>query len=52
MKATLKRYGVAFAILALVVFMMLLSTFGVTMFEKKMFQNVDVEIKPKGERLN
>lgn len=52
MKETLKRYGVAFVILAGVVFMMLLGTFGVTMFEKKMFQKVDVEVKPKGERLN
>lgn len=51
MKEVLKRYGVALAILAVVVFLMLLGTLGVTMFEKKMFENVDVEIKPKGEHL-
>ena len=51
MKEMLKRYGVAFVILAVVVLMMLLGTLGVTMFEKKMFKNVDIEIKPKGEHL-
>ena len=51
MKEMLKRYTVAFVILTVVVFMMLLGTLGVTMFEKKMFENVDVEIKPKGEHL-
>ena len=51
MKEVLKRYGVALVILAIVIFMMLLGTLGVTMFEKKMFQGVDVEIKPKGEHL-
>ncbi len=51
MKEVLKRYGVAFAILAVVVFMMILGTFGVMMFEKKMFEKVDVEVKPKGENI-
>ena len=51
MKEMFKRYGVALVILAVVVFMMLLGTLGVTMFEKKMFKNVNVEIKPKGEHL-
>ena len=52
MKEKLKRYGVAFAILGVVVLMMLLGTLGVTMFGKKMFQEVDVEVKPVGEKLN
>ena len=51
MREMLKRYGVAFVILAVVIFMMLLGTLGVTMFEKKMFEDIDVEIKPKGEHL-
>jgi len=52
MKETLKRYGVAFAILAFVIFLMLLGTLGVTKFEKSMFQDMNVTIKPVGERLN
>jgi len=52
MKEVFKRYGIAMMILFGVIFLMLLGTWGVTQFEKKMFQNVDVEIKPTGERLN
>jgi len=51
-KEVLKRYGIAFAILAFVVALMLLGTLGVTAFEKKMFEDINVTIKPKGERLN
>lgn len=52
MREVLKRYGVAFVILAFVILLMILGTLGVTIFEKKMFQKVDVEIHPQGERIN
>lgn len=52
MREMLKRYGVAFVILTFVIFLMILGTLGVTMFEKKMFQKVDVEIHPQGEKIN
>ena len=52
MKEVLKRYGIAFAILAFVIFLMLLGTLGVTKLEKKMFEDINVTIKPQGERLH
>ncbi len=50
MKETIKRYWIAFVIFFGVVGLMLLGTLGITQFEKKMFE--DVEIKPRGEKLN
>jgi hypothetical protein len=51
MKETLKRYGIAFFILFVVIGFMLLGTLGVTKFEQDMFKNVDVEMKPRGKKL-
>ncbi len=51
MKEHFKRYIVAFIILGAVIVMMLIGTLGVTLFEKKMFQDVNVTIKPRGEKI-
>jgi hypothetical protein len=48
---SLKRYGLAFVFLALVIILMLLGTLGVKSFGDKMFEDVNVTMHPKGEKL-
>jgi len=51
MLSRLKRYGMAFVFLLLVVILMLLGTLGVKSFGDKMFEDVNVTMHPKGERI-
>jgi len=48
---SLKRYGIALLLLLFVVFLMLAGTLGVTSFGEKMFEDANITIKPKGERI-
>ncbi len=41
----------ALLFLLLVVFLMLLGTYGVTMFGEKMFEDTNINIKPRGEEV-
>jgi len=52
MIAVLKRYSMALLFLFLVIFLMILGTWGVTLFGEKMFEESGVELHPRGERLN
>ncbi|WP_188108600.1 hypothetical protein [Sulfurimonas lithotrophica] len=52
MIAFLKRFGVALIFLTLVIILMIGGTLGVKSFGDKMFEDVDVKMKPRGERLN
>ncbi len=51
MLSRLKSYGMAFVFLLLVVILMLLGTLGVKSFGDKMFEDVNVTMHPKGERI-
>ncbi|MCW8838192.1 MAG: hypothetical protein OQJ77_06590 [Thiovulaceae bacterium] len=51
MIAFLKRFGVALIFLFFVIILMVAGTFGVKSFGDKMFENVDVKMKPRGEKL-
>jgi Na+-transporting methylmalonyl-CoA/oxaloacetate decarboxylase gamma subunit len=51
MIAALKRYGMAIVFLLLVIILMLLGTLGVKDFGDKMFEDANISIKPKGERI-
>ena len=52
MIAVLKRYSMALVFLFLVIFLMILATWGVTLFGEKMFEESGVEMHPRGESLN
>lgn len=47
----LRRYAMAFFLLFVVVVLMLLATLGVEKFGAKMFEEHNITIKPKGERI-
>lgn len=47
----LKRYSLALFFLFVVVFLMLLSTLAVKSFGDKMFEDIDVTMKPRGEKI-
>ncbi|MDD2906258.1 MAG: hypothetical protein PHW94_05480 [Sulfurimonas sp.] len=51
MMEILKRYALAFLILAFVIGLMLVGTYLVKSFGDKMFEGTDISIKPKGERV-
>ncbi len=48
----LKRYGMALIFLFLVIFLMILGTWGVKKFGDTMFENTEITIQPRGEELN
>ncbi|MBU0720014.1 hypothetical protein KJ877_01590 [bacterium] len=48
----LKRYSMAFVFLFIVVALMVLGTYGVKSFGDKMFENTDVVMQPRGEKVN
>lgn len=52
MIALLKRYSVAIGFLLLMALLMILGTWGVTLFGEKMFEESGVEMHPRGENLN
>ncbi len=52
MIATLKRYSMALLFLLLVIFLMILGTWGVTLFGEKMVQESGEVMHPRGEQLN
>ena len=52
MIALLKRYSVAIGFLLLMALLMILGTWGVTLFGEKMFEDSGVQIHPRGENLN
>ena len=47
----LKRYGMAFVFLSLVILLMLGSTLLVKSFGDDLFEDANITIKPKGERI-
>ncbi len=47
----LKRYALAMLFLFIVVVLMLLGTLGVEKFGEKMFEDSNITMKPKGERI-
>ena len=47
----LKRYSMALFFLFLIAFLMLIGTLGVKSFGDMMVKDMDVEMKPRGERL-
>ena len=52
MVAVLKRYGMAFVFLLLVIVLMILGTMGVMSFGDSIVNEIGVEMKPRGEHLN
>lgn len=52
MLITLKRYTMALFFLFIVVFLMILGTWGVKSFGDKMFEDSGVKMAPRGERIN
>ncbi len=52
MIAVLKRYSMAFVFLMLVVFLMVLGTWGVKSFGDMMFEDTNVKMHPRGEKIN
>ena len=52
MIAIIKRYSMALIFLLLIVFLMILVTWGVTLFGEKMFEESGIEMHPRGESLN
>jgi hypothetical protein len=51
MLSSLKRYGLALLLLLFVILLMLFGTLGVKSFGDKMFEDANISIKPKGERI-
>jgi len=51
MLSSLKRYGMALLLLLFVILLMLAGTLGVTSFGEKMFEDANITIQPKGERI-
>ena len=51
MIAILKRYSMALLFLSLVVILMIAGTLGVKSFGDKMFEDVDIDMKPRGENV-
>jgi len=52
MIAILKRYSMALLFLFLVIFLMILATWGVTAFGEKMVEETGAEMHPRGENIN
>jgi len=52
MIAVLKRYSMALFFLFLVTLLMILGTWGVTMFGEKMFEETGAVMHPRGEKVN
>ncbi len=48
----LKRYSMALLFLLVVVFLMLISTLAVKSFGDKMTQEMGIQMKPEGEKIN
>lgn len=51
MRTLLKRYGMALTVLLLMVLLMILGTWGVTLFGEKMFEKTGVEMHPVGKKV-
>ena len=51
MLSSIKRYSMAIVMLSIVIFLMLLGTLGVKSFGDSMFEDVNVTMTPKGERV-
>jgi Na+-transporting methylmalonyl-CoA/oxaloacetate decarboxylase gamma subunit len=51
MLSRLKRFGMAFVFLFLVVLLMLLGTLGVKDFGDKMFEDANITMHPEGEHI-
>ena len=51
MLSSLKRYSMALLFLLFVILLMLGGTLGVKSFGDKMFEDVNVTMKPKGEKI-
>ncbi|MCX6051647.1 MAG: hypothetical protein NTZ60_03955 [Campylobacterales bacterium] len=47
----LKRYSMALFFLLIIAFLMLIGTLGVKSFGDMMMKDMDVEMKPRGERI-
>jgi len=47
----LKRYSMAIIMLLIVIILMLAGTLGVKSFGDKMFEDANITIQPKGERI-
>lgn len=47
----LKRYSMALFFLLIVAFLMLMGTLGVESFGKMMMKDMDIQMKPRGERV-
>jgi len=52
MIAILKRYSMALVFLFLVILLMILATWGVTVFGEKMVEETGAEMHPRGENIN
>ena len=52
MKEILKRYSMALVFLFLVIFLMILGTWGVTLFGEKMFEDTGVQMHPEGKKVD
>lgn len=52
MTAVLKRYSMALLFLLLVIFLMVLGTWGVKSFGDKMFEDSGIIMQPRGEKVN
>jgi len=52
MRNIIKRYFIAVVFLLAVVLLMLLSTLAVKSFGDGMLKNVNIEIKPRGEKID
>ena len=52
MKEILKRYAMAFFFLLLVVFLMVLGTWGVSIFGEKMLEDTGTQMHPIGKKVD
>ncbi len=52
MIAIIKRYSMALVFLALIIILMVLVTWGVTLFGENMLEDTGVQMHPRGEELN
>lgn len=48
----IKRYAMALLFLSLVIFLMILGTYGVKRFGDKMLEKTDVVMSPRGQKVN
>ena len=52
MKEILKRYSMALIFLLLVIFLMILGTWGVSMFGEKMLEDTGAQMHPIGKKVD